>query len=420
MSPAGDEDRRSASPRVTGGGDGAARERANGPRGVLWYAAAAFVFAVGMAGTTLPTPLYGLYRQELGFGELMVTIVFAVYAVGVIVALLVAGDFSDKLGRRPVLFAALGLSAASAGCFLLEGGLPFLFAGRLLSGFSAGLFSGAATAAVLELAPAGSKGFAATAANMGGLGCGPLLAGILAEYAPDPLALPYVTHLALLACGFVLTLAMPETVRRPRPRGPLRPQGMEVPPQTRQVFVPAGLACFTGFAILGLFTAVSPGFMADTLHIGNLAASGAVAFSVFCASPVGQAAAGRIPGGIALPLGCLGLVLGMVQVGLSLLLESLPLLVTGAVTGGLGQGLAFRAALTVVSARAPAEHRGGTISALFVVAYLGISAPVVGVGALSTGLGLRGAGLVFSACVVLLALGAGAHLWRTRHAGPGD
>ncbi|MFE0759916.1 MFS transporter [Streptomyces smyrnaeus] len=384
--------------------------------GLLWYAAAAFVFAVGMAGTTLPTPLYGLYRQELGFGELMVTVVFAVYAVGVIVALLVAGDFSDKLGRRPVLFAALALSAASAGCFLLEGGLPLLFSGRLLSGFAAGLFSGAATAVVLELAPSGSGGFAATAANMGGLGCGPLLAGLLAQYAPRPLILPFAAHLVLLAVAFALTLALPETVRPSRPRPALRPRGMEVPREVRPVFVPAGLACFTGFAVFGLFTAVSPGFVSGTLHIGNLAVSGAIVFSVFCASLVGQSLTGRFGAPVALPLGCLGLVVGMAQVGLSLLLSSLVVLVTGAVTGGIGQGLAFRSALTAVSARAPEEHRGGTISALFVVAYLGISLPVVGVGALSTGLGLRNAGLVFSGCVVVLASAVGAQLWRTRKA----
>lgn len=385
-------------------------------RGLLRYVAAAFVFAVGMAGTTLPTPLYGLYRQELGFGELMVTVVFAVYAVGVIVALLVAGDWSDKLGRRPLLFVALGLSAASAVCFLLEGGLPLLFAGRLLSGFAAGLFSGAATAAVLELAPGGSRGFAATAANMGGLGCGPLLAGVLAQYAPHPLTLPFVAHLVLVAVAVALTLALPETVHRPsRSRSELRPRGMEVPRQVRPVFVPAALACFTGFAVFGLFTAVSPGFMAETLRLENLAVSGAVVFSVFSASLLGQAAAGRIEVLRALPLGCLGLVLGMVQVGASLLTESLVLLVTGAVTGGIGQGLAFRSALAAVSARAPEEHRGGTLSALFVVAYLGISLPVVGVGALSTGLGLRNAGLLFSACVVVLASGVGAHLWRTRY-----
>ncbi|MGI5347652.1 MFS transporter [Streptomyces sp. CA-250714] len=369
-----------------------------------------------MAGTTLPTPLYGLYRQELGFGELMVTVVFAVYAVGVIAALLVAGDFSDKLGRRPVLFAAIVLSAASAGCFLLEGGLPWLFAGRLLSGFAAGLFSGAATAAVLELAPSGSRGFAATAANMGGLGCGPLLAGLLAQYAPRPLTLPFAAHLALLAVGFAWTLALPETVRRDGPRPRLRPRGMEVPREVRPVFVPAGLACFTGFAVFGLFTAVSPGFMTGTLHIGNLAVSGAVVFSVFCASLLGQSLTGRIGPPVALPLGCLGLVAGMAQAGLSLVVSSLVLLVTGAVTGGVGQGLAFRSAMATVSARAPEDRRGGTISALFVVAYLGISLPVVGVGALSTGLGLRDAGLVFAACVVVLASGVGAWLWRTRKA----
>lgn len=381
----------------------------------LWYAAATYVFAVGMAGTTLPTPLYGLYRQEIGFSELMVTVVFAVYAVGVIIALLVAGDFSDVLGRRPVLFVALGLSAASAVCFLLEGGLPLLFAGRLLSGFAAGLFSGAATAAVLELAPRGG-GFAATAANMGGLGCGPLLAGILAQFAPSPLKLPFLVHLALLAVACALTLALPETVRRASPRPPLRPRGMEVPREVRPVFVPAALACFTGFAVFGLFTAVSPGFMAETLHIDDLAASGAIVFSVFCASLGGQLLMGKAGVLLALPLGCLGLVAGMAQVGLSLLLTSLPLLVTGAVTGGIGQGLAFRSAMSTVSRRAPGNHRGGTISALFVVAYLGISLPVVGVGALSTALGLRGAGLVFSVCVIVLAAGVGAHLWRTRDA----
>ncbi len=382
--------------------------------GTGWYAAATYVFAVGMAGTTLPTPLYGLYRGQLGFSELMVTIVFAVYAAGIIAALLVAGDFSDVLGRRPVLLAALALSAASAVCFLFEEGLPLLFTGRVLSGFAAGLFSGAATAAVLELAPSGSSGFAATAANMGGLGCGPLLSGVLAQYAPKPLMLPFLAHLGLLAVAVVLTLVLPETVHRPEPRPPLRPRGMAVPRQVRPVFVPAGLACFAGFSVFGLFTAVSPGFLSETLHVGNLAASGAVAFSVFASSLAGQALMSRTGVARGLPLGCVGLVAGMVQVGCSLLVASLPLLVTGAVTVGIGQGLAFRSALSAVGERAPEEHRGATLSALFVTAYLGISLPVVGVGALSVGMGLRDAGLVFSACVIVLAVAVGFRLHRAR------
>ncbi|MEU1327865.1 MFS transporter [Streptomyces microflavus] len=379
------------------------------------YPAAAAVFAIGMAGTTLPTPLYGLYREELGFSELMVTVVFAVYALGVIATLLLAGNVSDETGRRPVLLAALGFSAASALCFLFEGGLPALFAGRLLSGFAAGLLSGAATVTVMELAPPGGAaraGLAATAANMGGLGCGPLLAGLLAEYAPWPLRLPFVVHLALIAAAAVLTWLLPETVtssgRRPR----LRPQGLAVPPQVRGVFAPSALAAFAGFSLLGLFTAVAPAFVAETLDVHNLALAGLVVFSVFLASTAGQALMGRVGERRALPGGCFVLVAGLVLVAASLLLASLPLLVAGALCGGLGQGLAFRGAVTAISAAAPPEHRAATVSAFFVIAYLGISLPVVGVGALTLGIGLRNAGLTFAGCVLVLALGVGLHLVR--------
>ncbi|MFJ5226817.1 MFS transporter [Streptomyces sp. NPDC088400] len=368
-----------------------------------------------MAGTTLPTPLYGLYRKQLGFSELMVTVVFAVYVVGVIAVLLLAGNSSDEVGRRPVLLCALGLSAASALCFLFEGGLPALFAGRLLSGFAAGLFSGAATAAVMELAAPGHEaraGLAATAANMGGLGCGPLLAGLLAQYAPWPLRLPFLVHLALVAVAAVLTWFLPETVKNPKRRPRLRPGGLTVPPEVRGVFVPSALAAFAGFALLGLFTAVAPTFVAQTLDVPNLAVSGAVVFSAFLASTVGQALMGRLGVRRALPGGCLVLVVGLVLVGTSLAVEWLPLLVAGALCGGLGQGLAFRAAVTAVSGAAPPERRGGTISALFVVAYTGISLPVVGVGALTLLLGLRGAGLTFSVCVMLLAAGVGLYVLR--------
>ncbi|MFE6666592.1 MFS transporter [Streptomyces sp. NPDC057697] len=379
------------------------------------YLAAASVFAIGMAGTTLPTPLYGLYQQRIGFSELMVTVVFAVYAIAVITVLVVAGNYSDRVGRRPVLLCALALSAASAVCFLLEGGLPLLFAGRMLSGCAAGLLSGAATAAVIELASPGHRaraGFAATAANMGGLGCGPLLSGILAQYTPWPLTLPFWVHLGLVAAACQITWLLPETVVDPQRLPPLKPQGLTVPPEVKTVFLPASLAAFAGFALLGLFTAVAPSFAAKTLGVHNLAVAGAVVFSVFLASTAGQSLTRRIGARRALPVGCAVLVTGLLLVASSLAVESLPLLVVGALCGGTGQGLAFRAALTLISAAAPAQHRGGTISAFFVVAYAGISVPVVGVGALAVLLGLRPAGLIFTGCVVLLAAGAGAYAAR--------
>ncbi|MET8948989.1 MFS transporter [Streptomyces sp. NPDC004542] len=390
----------------------AERRRRGGRPG---YKCAAGVFAVGMMGTTLPTPLYGLYRERIGFSELIVTVVFAVYAVGVITALLIAGGFSDVLGRRPVLLSALGLSVLSALCFLFEGGLPLLYAGRVLSGFSAGLLSGTGTVTVLDLAPPGRRargGLAATAANMGGLGLGPLLSGFLAQYAPWPLELPFVVHLGLLAAAMAVTWLLPETVRHHGPRPALRAQGMTVPPEVRDVFPSSALAAFAGFSLLGLFTAVAPAFLAQTLGERNLAVTGAVVFCVFSASTCGQLLMGRVGARRALPWGCLVLVAGLLLVGVSLLLASLPVLLVGAATGGVGQGMAFRAGLTAVSSAAPQEHRSATVSAFFVVAYVGISLPVVGVGALAVSLGVRDAGLVFACCAVLLVAAVGLRVWR--------
>lgn len=368
-----------------------------------------------MAGTTLPTPLYPLYQEKFGFSELTVTVVYAVYAFGVIGVLLLAGNASDTIGRRPTLWWGLGFAAASAGCFLSAEALGWLYAGRLLSGLSAGLFTGAATAYVMELAPPGGASRAtlvATAANMGGLGCGPLLAGLLAEYAPEPLLLPFAVHLALVAVSALVLLWLPETVRDRRPLSAVRPRKPALPPRVRAVFGPAAVASFVGFALFGLFTSVSPAFLARYLHVDNHAVSGLVVALAFFASTAGQVAAGRVGPARSLPLGCAVLFAGLLLLGCGLLTDLLVFVVLSALVGGAGQGLAFRAALSAVAAASPPDQRAAVVSALFVVAYTGISIPVIGVGLLAEPLGLEGAGLVFLACMLVLVAGAGAYLLR--------
>ncbi|MCX2184166.1 MFS transporter [Streptomyces sp. SKN60] len=395
--------------REDGGADPAAQ------RGWLRCLLAGAVFVVCMAGTTLPTPLYPLYQQEFGFSELTVTVVYAVYAFGVIGVLLLAGNASDTVGRRPALLWGLGFAAASAGCFLAADGLPWLYAGRLFSGLSAGLFTGAATAYVLELAPPGGASratFVATAANMGGLGCGPLLAGLLAEYAPDPLTLPFVVHLALVAASLLVLLRLPETVTDRRPLSAVRPQRPALPPQVRAVFVPSAVAAFVGFALFGVFTSVSPAFLARYLHVDNHAVSGLVVALAFFASTAGQLAVSRVGVARSLPLGCAVLLAGLLLLAGALYTDTLALIVLSAVVGGTGQGLAFRAAIAAVAQAAPADRRAAVISTLFVVAYAGISVPVIGVGLLADPLGLEGAGLVFIACMLVLIVLAAGYLLR--------
>ena len=369
-------------------------------------ASAAFALSIAMLGTTLPTPLYDMYRERFGFSELMITVIFATYAAGVIASLMLFGRLSDQAGRRPMLLAGLALAALSAGAFLIADGLALLLVGRVLSGLSAGIFTGTATATLVDLAAPDRRRRAtlvATIANMGGLGCGPLLTGLLAQWAGSPLRVSFWVYLAFVLPAAIGIWAMPETVAaRSRPR--LRSQAPTVPAEMRSAFVAAALAGFAGFAVLGLFTAFAPAFLSEVLGVSSPAVVGLVVFAVFAASLVGQALLERLPEGVAMPAGCLALIAGMGTLALGLALSSLTLLVLGGVIAGFGQGLAFRAGLTAVTARAPAEHRGAVASSFFVVMYVAIALPVIGVGILADVTGLRPAGLTFAAVVAAVAI----------------
>jgi MFS family permease len=404
----------------------AARRHLVAPRRVaFWLVAAAF--SVTMIGTTLPTPLYVLYQQELGFGPEMITVVFAVYAVGVLAALLLFGRASDQLGRRRMLLAGLVCAALSAVVFLLAQGLPLLFVGRVLSGLAAGIFTGTATAALVDLAGEG-RGRRATlvaaAANMGGLGLGPLVAGLLAQFAPSPLHLPFLLYLGLVLLAFVAVWAMPETVAvSAHPR--LRISRPDLPPQVRSVFVRAATAGFAGFVVLGTFTAVAPSFLLELLHEGNHALSGAVVFALFAASALGQIVLTRRLGRWALAAGCAALIAGTGLLAAGLATTSLALVITSAVIAGLGQGLTLSAGLEAVNSRAPADRRAGVASSFFIVLYTAISLPVIGEGIVAGLVGLQPTGVAFSIGVAALAAVALAVLVPSRIPGgasgtPGD
>ena len=312
---------------------------------------------------------------------------------------------SDQLGRRPLLVAGLALSGLSAGAFLVADGLTLLIVGRVLSGLSAGIFTGTATATLIDLSPPERRVRAtlvATIANMGGLGCGPLLAGVVSRWAGSPLRMTFWVDLALLVPASVGVWAMPEpVVTRSRPR--LRPHALRVPAQMRATFVRAALAGFAGFAVLGLFAAVAPDFLAQELGVASRAAIGLVVFAVFAASTAGQAALELAPRAVALPAGCAALIGGMASFALGVALSDLALLVLGGVIAGFGQGLSLRAGLTAVNASAPPERRGEVASSFFVVMYVAISLPVIGEGFLAQATGLRPAGIIFAAVVAGLA-----------------
>jgi MFS family permease len=365
----------------------------------------AYAFLVTMIGTTLPTPLYPLFEERYSFGELTVTVVFAVYAFGVIAGLLVFGNLSDEIGRKPVLMLGLAFSALSAVLFLFAGSLAPIYAGRVVSGLSAGIFTGTATAMLVDLAPGGRRrmaSFVAVVVNLGGLGLGTLLAGLLADYCTSPLRLPFIVDLGLLVPAVLGLLVTPETVRRQAFR--FRLQRLKVPAEVRSVFIRGATAGFGSFAVAGVFSSVAPVFLATILGRTSHALAGGLVFILFSSSIVGQLLVSRLSDRRALLIGCALLVGGVGLLALALGIESLAALIASASVAGLGQGLVFGAALAAINQRAPAEHRSETASSFFVVTYIGLSVPVIGVGVAANAWSLRGAGIAFSFAVAALVL----------------
>jgi MFS family permease len=368
----------------------------------LAFGLLAYAFAAIMVGTTLPTPMYALYGQEMHFAVLTTTVIYATYAGGVLFALLAFGRWSDAIGRRPVLLAGVVLAVASAAVFLVADSVPVLLVARVLSGLSAGLFTGTATAAVIEAAPPSWRTRAAavaTVANMGGLGIGPLLAGLLVQYAPEPLHLSFIVHIVLAVLAGIAVLAVPETSQR---IGKIGVQRLSVPAEVRAVFVVASLAAFAGFAVTGLFAAVAPSFVSGVVGIDNHAVAGLIASSIFFASAVAQIAARNLNPNRAVAIGCAILVVGMALLAVALKLSSLTGLISAAVVAGIGQGISFSRGLAAVAERSPADRRAEVSSTYFVVAYVAISLPVVGEGVAAQHWGLQTAGVTFAIAVAIL------------------
>ncbi len=364
----------------------------------------AYAFAAIMVGTTMPTPMYALYAERMHFAVLTTTVIYATYAGGVLFALLVFGRWSDAIGRRPVLLAGVACAMASAAVFLAADSVPQLLVGRVLSGLSAGIFTGTATAAVIEAAPPNWRSRAAavaTVANIGGLGTGPMLAGLLVQYAPAPLHLSFVVHIVMAVLAGAAVLIAPETSPRASSIGVQR---LSVPAEVRSVFAIAALAAFAGFAVTGLFAAVAPSFLADVVGIGNHAVAGAIAGSIFAASAVAQIAARNMPPPRAVAIGCAILVAGMVILAVALALSSLAGLLAAAVVAGVGQGISFSRGLAAVAEKSPPDRRAEVGSTYFVIAYVAISLPVVGEGLAARHWGLRTAGVTFAVVVAVLAL----------------
>ncbi len=373
------------------------------------FAAVALVLGAVLVAASAPTPLYPVYQARFGFSPTTLTVVFAVYAVALIAALLLTGALSDRVGRRPVLLAAIGTLAAAMAVFALADSVAGLMAARVLQGIGTGVATGTLSAALLDLQPRPGAGpIVSTAAPSFGLAIGALLGGALVQHGPAPRQLVFWLLLAVFAAAAAAVLAVPETVpydpgwlRAVRPR-------IGVPPAARSTFLLVGPLIGAAWALAGFYLSLGPSLAAQLAGSTDRLVGALPGVALFAAGGVASVLTTGWTPRRALLAGSPLLVAGVLITLGGLVAGQLWLYVLGSAAAGAGFGPAFAGALRTLAPLVAPTERAALLTAVYVLSYAAFSVPAVLAGAATTRFGLRGTADVYAAAVALVAAGAAA------------
>jgi len=384
------------------------------------FALVAAIIGLALFASGTPSPLYGTYRALWGFSPVVLTLVYATYAFGVLATLILAGRISDEVGRRPVLLTALATLMGATVVFMVADSVVWLFVARGIQGLATGLALGAASAALLDLHPRrdpAGVGLTNGVVSAGGMGLGVLVSATFVELLPAPRVLPYVALFVLFAIAFVGVARMPEPVdRRSSPR--LTPQRPSVPTVVRGPFALAALAVVSSWSVGGLFLSLGPQLSATLFHTNDHLVAGLSVFALAGSGAAAQLLFGRTAPWLGAAAGSVALSTGLLLIVLAAATESSAVYIAGAVIGGAGFGVAFLGALRALSAAIPPAHRAEVMSAFYVVAYAALSLPAILAGVVVTPLGLEPTFELFGAVIAGLALVVAAMALRTRPRSP--
>lgn len=365
-----------------------------------------------LAGSVAPTPLYQRYSLEWHGTALTTTEAFGVYALAVLGGLLVLGELSNHLGRRPILLGALALQGIALVLFATAGSYEPLFLGRILQGIAAGAALGTIGAAMIELHR--EHGTTASSAAPGlGTGIGALVSGLAAAY------LPWPTHLIYLALIGVFILQAVGVMRlieanptRPGAVTSLRPT-IAVPGSARRAFAAAAPALLAFWALAGFYGSLGPALVRSLAPGSSVALGSITLFVMAVTASVAAYLQRRREARLQLLIGVAGLVVGSVGAIAAIEGGSIWGLLAATLFSGYGFGLGLQGSIQSVVPLSHAQERAGLLSAVYLVSYAGFGAPAVIAGWLvSRGDTLTHVAIGYAAVLIALALLAGTQLVR--------
>ena len=372
-------------------------------RSTLWFLAITLLSF--LAASTAPTPLYHLYQEQLHFSAATLTVIFGIYAISLLVALLTVGSLSDYLGRKPVIFSAVLLNLLAMLLFINADSVAWLIGARVLQGFATGMATAVLSAALLDTDRQQGP-LINSVAPLLGMAVGAVGCGLLAEFAPLPLQLTYWVLFALFVMQALYVWRLPESVSsQPGAWASLRPT-LHVPTQARSTLwrvLPLNIATW---ALGGFYASLGPSLLRTaTGSTSNLMGGAAVAALTLTGALMifilrnRPAAKGLLLGGTLLPIGLVLLLLGVHS-------ASLPLFFLGTLVAGCGFGAGFLGAVRSLVPLAQPHERAGLMSAYYVLSYLAFCLPSLLAGNLTRTFGLVATTDGYGAVLIVLSVGA--------------
>lgn len=377
-----------------------------GRRASFWVAAAVAAIALWTSGA--PTVTYPLYAAEWHLTQTVTTMIFAVYPVVLVAVLIIAGDLSDHIGRRAAMLLGLAASLVGTLLFAVAPEVGWLFAGRAFMGIGVGLSISPATAAMVEFSAPGQarrSSSVTTAATALGLVLATVVGGGLIQYAPFPTHLNFWVLSAVITVVFGAAWFLPRRVAleradRWRPRAPHIPRGL------RMVFAVSALAVTAAYASGALMLSLGAEIGRDLVGSDNALVTGlALSLSAATIGLVALLARG-LPARTDIVWGGIATTIAMGLLLLAAYERSLLIFLVAAAVTGTGYSLLFLGGLTLISAKAPAHHRAGTLSAVYLVGYLLQGVVAISLGTIATAYGLGRALEVGAPLMAVLGLAA--------------
>jgi MFS family permease len=362
-----------------------------------------------MATASAPSPIYPIYRERWHFSVTVLTVIFAVYVVGLLGALLTVGSLSDHIGRRPVLVLALVVAAASTAIFWTAAGPETLIVGRLVQGVASGTAMSALAAGLLDFAPRTRAHLGATVTAVGtsgGMAIGAAVVGLLVQWTsrPDFYVFPVLT---LMFLGLaVVCLALPEDIRpNPLALAAIRPR-IRLAAGARSEFWATVPSAVAGWAATGLFLALIPSLVRDVFHVKFAAAGGFAIAVLYVAVTAGGIWSVRLSARTTAILGAGLLTGGAASLALALATGSTVAFAAAALVVGLGVGLTFNGNLRAVGAVTASEARSETFAAVYLLSYASLSIPSLAAGIVAPSWGLEATSYSFIGFVGLFSTAA--------------